>query len=170
MHRRLVDVVEGYAAVFDGATDWTGATRSFAGLETTPLPDGRSRPFLMLAAHGPRTLRLAARHADAWNTYGGPESSLFEPDRYWDAVAGQAAGMTEACVAEGRDPSTLRRSLLVGYGSVRPTASVPAYVETVERAVDLGFDEVVVYGPHAPGVGFASDPDVHVEALTRLKG
>ena len=78
--------------------------------------------------------------------------------------------MTEACVAEGRDPSTLRRSLLVGYGGVRPTAGVPAYVETVERAVALGFDEVVVYGPHAPGEGFASDPEVHAESVARLKG
>src|SRR3954452_20293524 len=35
MHRRLVDVVEGMMAVFDGATEWAGATSSFAGLETT---------------------------------------------------------------------------------------------------------------------------------------
>src|SRR3954464_5370234 len=38
MHRRLVDVVEGMVAVFDGATEWEGGTRSFAGLETTGLP------------------------------------------------------------------------------------------------------------------------------------
>src|SRR3954462_16033109 len=40
MHRRLVDVVEGMVAVFDGATEWEGGTRSFAGLETTGLPAG----------------------------------------------------------------------------------------------------------------------------------
>jgi alkanesulfonate monooxygenase SsuD/methylene tetrahydromethanopterin reductase-like flavin-dependent oxidoreductase (luciferase family) len=170
MHRRLVDVVEGLAAVLDGATEWSGPTRSFAGLETTPLPEGAGKPYLMLAAHGPRTLRLAARHADAWNTYGGPGSSLSSVDEYWQAVAGQAAGMTAACEAEGRDPATLRRSLLVGYGAVRPTESVAAYEETVGRAIGLGFDEVVVYGPHAPGEGFASDPDVHVSAIERVQG
>jgi alkanesulfonate monooxygenase SsuD/methylene tetrahydromethanopterin reductase-like flavin-dependent oxidoreductase (luciferase family) len=169
MHRRLVDVVEGLAAVLDGATAWTGATRSFAGLETTPLPPGATRPYLMLAAHGPRTLRLAARYADAWNTYGGPGSSLSTPEDYWSAVADQAAGMTAACKAEGRDPDSLRRSLLVGYGEVRPAESVTAYEETVGRAADLGFDEVVVYGPHGPGEQFTSDPAVHAEAIARLR-
>ena len=40
----------------------------------------------------------------------------------------------------------------------------------VVRAAALGVDEVVVHGPHAPGDRFASDPDVHIEALARLKG
>jgi alkanesulfonate monooxygenase SsuD/methylene tetrahydromethanopterin reductase-like flavin-dependent oxidoreductase (luciferase family) len=170
MHRRLVDVVEGLAAVLDGATAWTGAARSFTGLETTPLPDGAAAPYLMLAAHGPKTLRLAARHADAWNTYGGPGASLSAPEDYWLAVADQAAGMTAACEAEGRDLGSLRRSLLVGYGAVRPTASAAAYSETVERAAGLGFDEVVVYGPHGPGERFTSDPEVHVRAIELVRG
>src|SRR3954453_17534734 len=121
MHRRLVDVVEGLRAVFDGATEWQGATRSFAGLGTTGLPAGAAAPSLLLAAHGPRTLELAARHADAWNTYGGPGSSLEGPQDYWAAVERQATGMTQACERVGRDPGDLRRSLLVGYGQVRPT-------------------------------------------------
>lgn len=170
MHRRLVDVVEGLAAVLDGATEWRGASRSFAGLETAPLPPGATRPHLMLAAHGPRTLRLAARYADGWNTYGGPGSSLSEPEEYWSTVADQVAGLTAACAAEGRDPATLRRSLLVGYGAVQPASSVAAYAETVERAAGLGFDEVVVYGPNGPGERFTSDPEVHARAVARLKG
>jgi alkanesulfonate monooxygenase SsuD/methylene tetrahydromethanopterin reductase-like flavin-dependent oxidoreductase (luciferase family) len=169
MHRRLVDVVEGLVAVFDGATEWSGTSRSFAGLETTPLPEGSTRPYLMLAAHGPKTLRLAARHADAWNTYGGPGASLSAPEDYWQAVAAQSAGMTAACEAEGRDPRDLRRSLLVGYGSVRPAASVSTYAETAERAQELGFDELVVYGPHGPGERFTSDPAVHAEAIAGLR-
>jgi alkanesulfonate monooxygenase SsuD/methylene tetrahydromethanopterin reductase-like flavin-dependent oxidoreductase (luciferase family) len=170
MHRRLVDVVEGMAAVFDGATEWTGATRSFGGLETTAVPAGATRPYLMLAAHGPRTIELAARRADAWNTYGGPNSSLSEPDEYWAEVAVQVARMTEACDRVGRDPGDLRRSLLLGYGLVRPTESVSAYVEAAERAQALGFDELVVYGPGGPGERFTSDPAVHVEAIGRIRG
>jgi len=170
MHRRLVDVVEGLDAVLDGATEWQGATRSFGGLETTGLPPGATRPYLLLAAHGPRTLELAARHADGWNTYGGPGSSLAGTEEYWAAVEQQAAGMTQACERVGRDPAGLRRSLLVGYGEVRPTASVAAYVEVAERAQVLGFDELVVYGPGGPGEQFTSDPDVHVGAITRIKG
>jgi alkanesulfonate monooxygenase SsuD/methylene tetrahydromethanopterin reductase-like flavin-dependent oxidoreductase (luciferase family) len=170
MHRRLVDVVEGLRAVFDGATEWQGASRSFAGLETTGLPAGAAAPYLLLAAHGPRTLELAARHADAWNTYGGPGSSLEGPQDYWAAVERQATGMTQACERVGRDPGDLRRSLLVGYGQVRPTTSVAAYGEVAERAQRLGFDELVVYGPGGPGEQFTSDPEVHVGAVARIKG
>ena len=169
MFRRLADVVEGMSAVFEGATEWQGTTRSFSGLETTASPDA-GRPYLMLAAHGPKAMELTARHADAWNTYGGPSSSVLEPDEYWSMVTEQVDRITRACEAAGRDPGTLRRSLLLGYGTVRPTQSAAAYVEAAERAQALGFDELAVYGPGSPGERFASDPGVHVEAIGRIRG
>ncbi|MFL5874691.1 MAG: LLM class flavin-dependent oxidoreductase, partial [Solirubrobacteraceae bacterium] len=110
------------------------------------------------------------RHADGWNTYGGPGASLVPAAEYWDAVAAQAARVTAACERAGRDPAALRRSLLVGYGTVRPAESVATYVEVAERTQELGFDELVVYGPGGPGERFTSDPAVHAEALTRLRG
>jgi alkanesulfonate monooxygenase SsuD/methylene tetrahydromethanopterin reductase-like flavin-dependent oxidoreductase (luciferase family) len=170
MYRRLADVVEGLRAVFDGATEWQGASWSFAGLETTAVPPAASPPYLMLAAHGPKSIDLAVRHADAWNTYGGPGASLVEPTAYWESVAEQAARVTGACEKAGRDPAGLRRSLLVGYGTVRPAESVATYVEVAGRAAALGFDELVVYGPSGPGERFTSDPAVHAEALVTLRG
>jgi alkanesulfonate monooxygenase SsuD/methylene tetrahydromethanopterin reductase-like flavin-dependent oxidoreductase (luciferase family) len=170
MSRRLADVVTGFDAVFDGATEWEGATTTFSGLETTPVPAGAHRPYLMLAAHGPKAMSLAARHADGWNTYGGPAAVALAADEFWSEVGRQAARLDEACAAADRDPAELRRSLLLGYGEVRPTSSVAAYEDAVERAAALGFDEVVVYGPHGPGDRFSSDPAVHVRALERLKG
>jgi alkanesulfonate monooxygenase SsuD/methylene tetrahydromethanopterin reductase-like flavin-dependent oxidoreductase (luciferase family) len=168
MSRHLADVVTGLRAVWDGATAWQGETRGFSGVETLPLPPGAAPPFLVLAAHGPRALRLTARYADGWNTYGGPGATTLAPEDYWSVVASQAAGLAEACAAVDRDPGDLRRSLLLGYGTVRPTESVAAYLEAVERASALGFDELVVYGPGAEGDPFASDPDVHAEVLERL--
>jgi alkanesulfonate monooxygenase SsuD/methylene tetrahydromethanopterin reductase-like flavin-dependent oxidoreductase (luciferase family) len=169
MSRRLADVVEGLGAVFDGATDWQGGTRSFGGLETTALPPDARRPYLMLAAHGPKAIDLTVRHADAWNTYGGPGASLVDPGVYWDEVSAQAARVTAACEDAGRDPADLRRSLLVGYGTVRPTEAVASYLEAAERAQMLDFDELVVYGPGGPGERFSSDPEVHAEAIGRVR-
>jgi alkanesulfonate monooxygenase SsuD/methylene tetrahydromethanopterin reductase-like flavin-dependent oxidoreductase (luciferase family) len=169
MYRRLVDVVEGTVALYDGATEWRGATRSFRGLETTAFPDGGRRPYLMLAAHGPKAIDLMVRHADGWNTYGGPGASLAEPAAYWDAVRDPAARVTAACERADRDPADLRRSLLVGYGTVRPTQGVPAYLEVARQAQALGFDELVVYGPGGPGERFTSDPAVHADALAELR-
>jgi len=168
MSARFTDVVRGYLAVLDGATDWEGRTISFHGLETTAMPEGAEAPELMLAAHGPRALALAAAHADSWNTYGGPGSTTLEAEDYWALLGTQLAGFSDGCAAAGRDPETVRRSLLLGFGRVRPTASVDDYVLAAERAAVLGFNELVVYGPESPA-GMGSDPGVHEQALARLR-
>jgi alkanesulfonate monooxygenase SsuD/methylene tetrahydromethanopterin reductase-like flavin-dependent oxidoreductase (luciferase family) len=170
LYARLAEVVAGYAAVFDGATEWAGPTRRFGGLETTPTPPGGHRPFLMLAAHGPKSIDLTVAHADAWNTYGGPTAVARPPEEYWPAVEQQMARVDAACEAAGRDPGDLRRSLLLGYGTVRPTASIAAYLEAAERAERLGFGELVVYGPGAPGEAFSSSRTVHAAAISRIHG
>ena len=66
-----------------------------------PAPD-RSIPVL-IAAKGPRMLRLTARYADAWNTawFGAPD----------DRLHGGLADMNGAIEAEGRDVATLRRTV-----------------------------------------------------------
>jgi alkanesulfonate monooxygenase SsuD/methylene tetrahydromethanopterin reductase-like flavin-dependent oxidoreductase (luciferase family) len=171
MFAHLADLVVGLDAVWSGATEWTGATRSYAGLQTLPLPAGATRPFLLLAAHGPRSIALTAEHADGWNTYGGPASVELAPDEYWTVVREQVERFSRACEQAGRDPGDLRRSLLLGYGTVRPTSSVAAYVDAVGRAEEHGFDEVVVYGPFGePGGRFWSEPGVHTDAVARLRG
>ena len=164
---RLVDLVEGLQAVWGGATAWQGRATAFSGVETAPLPPGVERPFLLLAAHGPRALALTARHADGWNTYGGPGSTTLAPEEFWAAVRDQGRRLEDACVAEGRDPADLRRSLLLGFGSVRPTTSVEAYRDAIGRATELGFGELVVYGPSAPaGDHFHSTVETHAEVLS----
>lgn len=170
MFARLRDVVEGMAAVWEGATAWDGATRSFSGLQTTALPEGAAHPFLMLAAHGPRALRLTARHADGWNTYGGPASVDLAEDAYWSLLEEQVGRVAEACAESDRDPATLRKSLLLGYGTVRPTASVAAYDDAIGRAIELGFDELVVYGPFgSEDDPFHSDLAVHLEVVSQRR-
>src|SRR5205823_198423 len=66
-----------------------------------PAPD-RSIPVL-IAAKGPRMLRLTARFGDAWNTawFGAPD----------DRLRGRLADMDAALAAENRDPATLRRTV-----------------------------------------------------------
>ena len=168
MSARFADVVRGYGAVLDGATQWQGEALAFSGLGTTAMPEGVPRPELLLAAHGPRALALAAAHADTWNTYGGPGSTALDPEAYWALLAEQTAGFAGACEKAGREPGTVRRSLLLGFGRVRPTASADEYVAAAERAEQLGFSELVVYAPESPA-GMGSDPAVHERALARLR-
>lgn len=168
MSARFADVLHGYLAVLGGATDWEGRTISFHGLETTAMPEGAQAPELMVAAHGPRALALAAAHADSWNTYGGPGSTSLEAEEFWSLLRAQMSRFTDECRTAGRDPRSVRRSLLLGFGRVRPTTSVDEYVAAAERAAELGFDELVVYGPES-SAGMGSDPGVHERALARLR-
>lgn len=168
MSARFADVLRGYLAVLDGATEWQGATTSFAGLETLGMPPGSTPPELLVAAHGPRALALAAAHADTWNTYGGPGSGTLAPDELWGLVARQVDAFTAACEQVGRDPRSVHRSVMMGFGQERPTASVEGYLEAAARAEELGFDEFIVYGPDSNG-GMGSDPRVHEQALARLR-
>ena len=76
--------------------------------------------------------------------------------------------LTHASVT-ARDPHELRRSLLLGYGTVTPLTDTDAYLRAVDRADELGFDELVTYWPFGPpGSRFWSDPEVHATALARL--
>lgn len=73
-------------------------------LEIRPRGPRPGRIPLMLGGHGPRTMRLAARHADIWSAFA-TESSLpawFEP---------MLKRFDEACEDVGRDPTTLGRSI-----------------------------------------------------------
>ncbi len=105
MSDRFADVVRGYLAVLDGATDWQGDVMSFGGLQTTARPEGVSSPELLLAGHGPRALALAAAHADTWNTYGGPGTADLDVDEFWLLLGRQVAGFAEACDMAGPRPS-----------------------------------------------------------------
>ncbi|WP_345801749.1 LLM class flavin-dependent oxidoreductase [Microbacterium sp. AZCO] len=168
MADRFTDVVHGYLAAIGGATEWQGATLSYSGLQSTAAPEGVAPPELLLAAHGPRALSLAAQYADTWNTYGGPGSTQLDEDEYWTLLAAQAAGFDEQCTKAGRDPAAVRRSVLLGFGRVRPTSSVSGFMDAASRAEELGFDELVVYAP-ASSAGLGSDPSVHERALARLR-
>ena len=157
MADRFADVVHGYLAAAGGATEWQGATMSFSGLQSAPAPEGVVPPELLVAAHGPRALALAVAVADTWNTYGGPASTHLDDDEYWDLLAAQAARFNAECGKASRDPATVRRSVLLGFGRVRPTSSVGAFLDAAARAEALGFDEMVVYAPPS-SAGLGSDP------------
>ena len=98
---------------------WTESKATFKGryyeLEDAPLmpkPVQRPHPELMIGGGGEKvTLKIAARHADHWNTWGGPET-LGRKGRILD----------EHCRAEGRDPKQILRSaVMVPVGSEDPT-------------------------------------------------
>ncbi|MFF8832114.1 LLM class flavin-dependent oxidoreductase [Streptomyces sp. NPDC015131] len=142
--------------------------------EARNVPGCVQRPRLpfAVAATGPRGMRLAARHGQAWVTTGDPK--LFEagtPEQSWEALRGQVARLGEACAAEGRDAGKLERVLLTGFTPDRPLESLDAFVDFAGRHRELGFTEIVVHAPIADTM-FAADEAVYeriaTEALAQL--
>jgi F420-dependent oxidoreductase-like protein len=105
-----------------------------APLEPRPLQTPRIP--ILIAAHRPRMLRLAARYADQWDSFAamsdtatdGVETELAERIRYLD----------EACRAIGRDPAEIRRSTWATEAALR---SEDAYLDYVTRHRRLGFTD-----------------------------
>jgi len=108
-------------------------------------------PFAV-AAGGPRTFALAARHAEVWVTNG---RAWRDADGDGNAcvalVAAQSAALTEACAAVGRDPSTIRRLLLTG-GTREPWFASPAAARELRDryAAEAGITDLVLHWP-VPG-------------------
>jgi alkanesulfonate monooxygenase SsuD/methylene tetrahydromethanopterin reductase-like flavin-dependent oxidoreductase (luciferase family) len=105
-----------------------------------PPPD---RPIpLLVAANAPHMLRLTARYADAWNTawYGLPD----------DRLSRRMSELELALEQEGRDPSTLRRTVGIEVIDANLTTSgdLAASIDGVARAINtyeaVGFDDVIV--------------------------
>lgn len=75
-----------------------GAHFHIADAPCNPKPVQRPLPILV-GTGGPRMLRLTARHAQEWNTWGAPAT-----------VAAKSKQLDEACEKVGRDPSTIHRT------------------------------------------------------------
>lgn len=167
---RYREVVLAVRALWAGETTWRGHHVAVEGVSPAALAPGSPPPPLVLAAHARAGFDLVAEQADGWNTYGGPKAAGLASDDLWSVLAAQSDGVTQACERAGRDPASLRRSVLLGYGADRPLASVVAFENAVERAARSGFDEVVVYWPMGQQGGpLWADPDVVVAAVAAVR-
>jgi alkanesulfonate monooxygenase SsuD/methylene tetrahydromethanopterin reductase-like flavin-dependent oxidoreductase (luciferase family) len=132
--------------------------------EARNIPGCLQRPRLpfAVAATGPRGLKLAARHGQAWVTTGDPK--LYEngtPEQSLQALRGQIDRLTDACAALGRDGKTLDKILLTGFtpDRGRPLESLDAFVDFAGRHRELGFSELVIHWP-IPDSDFAAEEKV----------
>jgi alkanesulfonate monooxygenase SsuD/methylene tetrahydromethanopterin reductase-like flavin-dependent oxidoreductase (luciferase family) len=131
-----------------------GTIRNHAGTfytvsEARVLPGCVQQPRLPLAiaAGGPRGLRIAAEHGDAWITYGDTRNREMSAAGTERVVAEQAQRLDELCVEFGRDPNTIDRIYMAGNTEARPLASLAAFEDFVGRYAQLGFTDLVFHMP-----------------------
>jgi alkanesulfonate monooxygenase SsuD/methylene tetrahydromethanopterin reductase-like flavin-dependent oxidoreductase (luciferase family) len=158
---RLAEFVEALDLLLSQpATSYRGTHYTIDDARMIPGCVQRPRLPLALAAAGPRTLALVARHADAWITYGDAtyrDTSRGGTER---AVRTQADMLAEQCAAIGRDVGEISRVYLIGNTDERPLASIAAFADFVGRFLDLGFTDVVFHHPRPEDPVWTDDPEV----------
>ena len=102
-------------------------------------------PFIV-AANGPRSLRLAAQYGQGWVTTGGASDDL---DGWWRVVAGSVRRFDDLLGAAGRELSSVDRYLSVDASQVYALSTVDAFTDAAGRARELGFTDLLVHWPRS---------------------
>ncbi|MFE6127106.1 LLM class flavin-dependent oxidoreductase [Streptomyces sp. NPDC056437] len=142
----------------------------YSAVEARNIPGCVQRPRLpfAVAATGPRGLKLAAQHGQAWVTTGDPK--IFEtgtPAQSREAIRGQIDKLGKACAEAGRDVADLDKILLTGFTPDRgtPLTSLDAFVDFAGKHFELGFTEIAIHAP-IPDSDFAADQAVFEQIAT----
>ena len=114
-----------------------------------PAPIQQPRPPLLIAAQGPRMLKIAATYADNWNSTAGFKYSSEEA---LQITRDNNQRLSELAVGLGRDPKQITRSFCVGWTNDKPFASIGAFQDFVGRYSDAGIEEFML--------GYWMDEDV----------
>ena len=137
-----------FVAFVDGALrsggEFTASGRYFAGhLTGLPAPVQSPRPPITVAGASKGVRAVAVERAECWNTHG---AFGVAPEDLVDHLAALNRDVSARCEAAGRDPTELRRSVLV-IGSQSPWSRVGRLAEVTDEMTTLGFEEIVVFWP-----------------------
>lgn len=143
------------------STTFHGAYYDITDAPCDPKPVQSPLP-LLVGTRSPRMLRITARHADEWNTWGTPEQA-----------AVHRAALIETCHEVGRDPATVRTSVnaLVDLDGSAPPPGRAALFGSAQQLVDqfgqyaeLGFDEFIL-----PDWNLGEDSSERADTIARIK-
>ena len=100
--------------------DYKGKYYQLEGAPLMPKPVQKPYPELMIGGGGEKvTLRIAARHADHWNVWGGPAT-----------LTHKGGILDQHCATEKRDPKSILRSAVMVLGFADDRAGI----EKIEQA------------------------------------
>ncbi|MDT4906375.1 MAG: hypothetical protein QOH52_4391 [Pseudonocardiales bacterium] len=125
-------------------TTYAGAYYRCDAAETIPLPVQRPRPPITVAAHGPKMLRIAARYADGWSSWGG--YGVETEQDFYAVTAQRAERFDELATNFGREAGSIRHSV-VCFPPLTPWESTDYFTDMVGRFSGVGIDEFVLYWP-----------------------
>ncbi len=139
-------------------TTWSGSFSSAIEARTIPGCVQAPRVPFVVAANGPRSMRLVARYGQSWATTGDPNRD--EGTDWWTAFAGVCDRFTDVLAEDGCALSTVDRYLQLDAGPGFSLSSVECFRDAVGRAAELGFTRRghPLAATGWPVRGFGADP------------
>lgn len=139
-----------YVEILDGMLRTGGKPYTFDGAwyqveeaPTAPGPVQDPRPPIIVGGQAPTMLRVTAQRADVWNTNGRFGAGV---DEIVALTREQNRRLDELCAEFGRDPATLRRSILL-WDVTDPLRAGNRLEELVDRFTAVGIDDFVIGWP-----------------------
>ncbi len=112
-----------------------------------PRPVQKPRPPLTIAAMSKSMLQIAAQYADTWNSYGAQKWDT-PADKMFDNTRKRNDLLDKYCEKLGRNPQTLRRSVLFyGQQVLSIFKSGDNFRKIVLRYQEIGITEFIFYYP-----------------------
>ena len=123
---------------------------------TLPGPVQRPRIPFVMAANGPRSLRIAVEFGEGWVTTGPKVETMGE---WWAALEAMCLRLDQTLAEAGRDAGTFDRYLSLDSSPLYALTSVATFEEMAGRAEELGFTDVITHWPRPDGP-YAGDESV----------
>jgi alkanesulfonate monooxygenase SsuD/methylene tetrahydromethanopterin reductase-like flavin-dependent oxidoreductase (luciferase family) len=127
---------------------WRGDHYAAVDARSTPGCVQSPRVPFVVAANGPRTMKVAARFGQGWVTTGTKTDDL---EQWWRSVTEAAERFIEALGAAGRDPGSVDRYLSLDAAPVFSLSSAAYFADAVGRAGEAGFTDVSTHWPRPSG-------------------
>ena len=131
-----------------GPVTWRGDYYTAVDARSAPGCVQSPRVPFVIAANGPRTMRVAARFGQGWVTTGSKTDSL---EQWWRAVATAAGRFDEALAEAGREPGSVDRYLSLDAAPVFSLSSAGYFADAVAQAAEAGFTAVSTHWPRPDG-------------------
>jgi len=149
-------------------TTFDGEVYTITDAPSDPKPIQSPLPILV-GTSGNRMMRITARYADEWNTWGGVEMAGGNRERFaaaCESVDVDLATKTtsvQSLVFITDDDATAEKILAGGFGTRSIAGSVDRIVEQMGQYAALGFDEFIV-----PDFNLGDTPEARREGLDRI--